>query len=549
MSETIPLFLLHTLGFTGFLWLGVYALLRGDRGPVSTLFSGVALATACFFLSSALLLPLHAPRGTLWADPSTGPWINRVMWWDNVVPFALWLHVTSRLTPRAARAPGRRPAVATVYGAAILLTILGMVDGIVRRFDHNSVTPGPAFVAYVAYVLVSTGWAVVNFAQMRTYDVTTRQRDDTPTSSPVATPSGELPADRAAAGATGGAGVGVGAGTLSTARNVGGVLLIGSVLFLLATAYLALNTMLRFLPYETPAYVLFVAGLAAIGVAVMIRSGLLLGKDLRRDVVYSATGLAVLLVPYLAATGLMVGFDDKGHGAFTLVLAALITVAHTLNDIGRAWLDRVFFPPVVREERAAARSYAEALAIQPAGPHPDLATRKAFDDAVRRAITHLSDPTKLATSPLLNLTVVGHAVAETHSEDNRLNRAAALREILLDLLDGLKPGDGAGRVTGDAWRYYNALYYPYVRGIGRRRAPATLRQLYERRRREGGAKGELEQVLEWLLDIDENTFYKWQRRGSDTIAATLRERERRAGGAAPGELAAADALIEQPAGV
>ena len=189
--------------------------------------------------------------------------------------------------------------------------------------------------------------------------------------------------------------------------------------------------------------------------------------------------------------------------------------------------------PLVRQERSAARAYEAALAVQPAGPHPDLATTKAFDDAVRRALTHLSDPTKLATSPLLNLTVVAQGVRDQQLEDNRLNRAAVLKEVLLDLLDGLRPADGGGRVTSDAWRYYNCLYYPYVRGIGRRRAPSVLRQLAERRKREGGPRGDLEQVLDWLLQVDEDTFYKWQRRGSDTIAAALREREAALGGALP----------------
>ena len=31
------------------------------------------------------------------------------------------------------------------------------------------------------------------------------------------------------------------------------------------------------------------------------------------------------------------------------------------------------------------------------------------------------------------------------------------------------------------------------------------------------------EVLAWLADVDEDTFYKWQRRASDTIAAILWE--------------------------
>src|SRR6185312_2515438 len=134
-------------------------------------------------------------------------------------------------------------------------------------------------------------------------------------------------------------------------------------------------------------------------------------------------------------------------------------------------------------------------------------------------------PTKLATSPLLNLQVVARGIQEQNLEENRLNRAAVLKEMLIDLLTALRPTGGAGGVTGEASRYYNCLYFPYVRGIGRRRAPAVLRQLQERRGREGGAPTDTERVVNWLLQVDEDTFYKWQRRGSDTVAAALRERE------------------------
>lgn len=133
--------------------------------------------------------------------------------------------------------------------------------------------------------------------------------------------------------------------------------------------------------------------------------------------------------------------------------------------------------------------------------------------------------------------MVGRAVADGATEDNRLNRAAALKEILLELLEGLRPLGSPG-VTGDPWRYYNCLYYPYVRGIGRRRAPTVLRQLQERRQRDGTPRTDLERVADWLLQVDEDTFYKWQRRGSDTIAAALREREQAAGGPVPAVVSA-----------
>ena len=68
------------------------------------------------------------------------------------------------------------------------------------------------------------------------------------------------------------------------------------------------------------------------------------------------------------------------------------------------------------------------------------------------------------------------------------------------------------------------LYYPYVRELSRKGALSEARRLSDERRRTGQREpGALEQVLIWLADVDEDTFYKWQRRASDTIAAILWE--------------------------
>ena len=516
MLEATPLFIVHVLGFAGFLWLGLYALARGDGKDIAAVTGIAALASACFFLSGGLLMALRGGPETV----SVHLALNRATWWADVVPVALWLYLSLRLNPAAAQARWRAAVLWTTGVAGALLILFGTATNLVNDYDHVPVSAGPAYGLYAVYVLLCTGFAVVNFVQMR-HNTGYALATAGPGYLPTVTAAGDAGALR------------TGRTTTRAHRLEEQLLVAGGVCFLLGGGYLALKIMLRSSWYELPAYVLLLLGLGAVGATLTLQSALLLGKDIRRDAVYSVTGLAGLLVLYLVLAGVLVGFDTTAHEVFALLLAALITTSHALYDVGRDWLDKVFFTPLVRQERSSARAYEAALAVQPAGPHPDLATAKAFDDAVRRALTHLSDPTKLATSPLLNLTVVAQGVRDQQLEDNRLNRAAVLKEVLLDLLDGLRPADGGGRVTSDAWRYYNCLYYPYVRGIGRRRAPTVLRQLAERRKREGSGRGDLEQVLDWLVQVDEDTFYKWQRRGSDTIAAALREREAALGGALP----------------
>lgn len=129
---------------------------------------------------------------------------------------------------------------------------------------------------------------------------------------------------------------------------------------------------------------MLLAGLAAVGGTVGVQSTLLLGCDMRRDFLYSFTSLVVLLVPFLLITCALIGFDSARAHFLALLFGGLIAAGHTLYDTERQLLDKIFFTPVVRKERAAARAYVEALATQPAGASPELGTRKQFDDAVRR---------------------------------------------------------------------------------------------------------------------------------------------------------------------
>ena len=163
----------------------------------------------------------------------------------------------------------------------------------------------------------------------------------------------------------------------------------------------------------------------------------------------------------------------------------------------------------------------------PAPPHAgefEGGDEKAFKDLLRKAVTGIKSPAQLAKSPLLGLKAEELRVQSAGQDDNRLNRVATLREILIEQIDGLRPTEGTATGTGEAWRYYNVLFYPYVRELSRKGAFAEARRLEEERRRRGVREpDDVEQVLRWLADIDEDTFYKWQRRASDIIATNLWE--------------------------
>src|SRR5437868_3025480 len=98
MAAETPLFLLHVIGFAGFLWLGLYVFARGQRGSVATLTCLSSSATCLFFLYGAILMSLHDGPADLWLA------IDRLGWACDVLPIALWLHLSIRLNPDAAHA-------------------------------------------------------------------------------------------------------------------------------------------------------------------------------------------------------------------------------------------------------------------------------------------------------------------------------------------------------------------------------------------------------------------------------------------------------------
>ena len=479
------LFVVHVLGFAAFFWYGLYVLTRGDGGRVARLTGITALATAALFGFGSLLEALNT------VSRENRLILDRAQWWSGVAPAALWLQLSFHLGGTW-EIRSRQLIIQVAYGAAAVLIVLGTFTDLVRNYPSRGALDavGPLYIVYIMFLLACAGLALANFLRLPSRDTT-------------------------------------------ITRAVTRMLIAGAICFIGGVSAFALYEFQGTTWSQLPAWLLLLAGLGAVGGTVGIQSNLLLGTDVRRDFLYNATGLALLPAPYLGACAALVGLDDTRPRLLALVLTVLTTAGYTLYGQVGKWLDAAFFSPTVREERASARAYVEALATQPVGPNPELATLKSFDDAVRRAITHLSDPTKLATSPLLNLHVVARGIQEQQLEENRLNRAAVLKEMLIDLLTALKPAAGVGGVTGEAARFYNCLYFPYVRGIGRRRAPTVLRQLQERRGREGGAPSDTERVVNWLLQVDEDTFYKWQRRGSDTVAAALRERETAAGGVVP----------------
>ncbi len=509
------LVLVPILGFGAFLWVGLFIITRATVQTPLTIVSFIGmLAQAAYFFIRVL-------ADTTEEGLQTGILISRFSWWANCIPVAIWFHMSSLVARRGKSKAILTPAVTFFYTAGLFLSFIGTFSDLFLDYSgggldkgkHVYVGVGSAYEYYMLYLALVTGAALVNFG-LTFYRLQTGKE-----------------------------------ATSTAIKTQVGLLTIGAGLFMVGGVMLAIK--FKFVINSFPdyvAYIFLLGGLGLFGYSIAQYGMLVGGKDTRRDFAYSFSSLLIMNLLYSVVLVLL-GLNSPILG---LAVVGLVTLNNALYDWGREILDRFFFSKDEQTARSEARNYATTLASQPVATHEiqakeslpitvtennhtnhtsELAiagkeNEKAFNDAVRKAITSLKNPPQLIQSPLLGLMLVGKRLKQQGLEDNRLNRAAILKSLFIELLERLRPAENITYGTTDAWRYYNVLYFPYIREVSKKQAYAEARRLAEERRKNGIREpGEIEKVLEWLSEVDEDTYYKWQRRASDTIASILREEE------------------------
>jgi hypothetical protein len=206
---------------------------------------------------------------------------------------------------------------------------------------------------------------------------------------------------------------------------------------------------------------------------------------------------------------------------FPLVLLLLgsVTAAvliQTFSDGVQTALDRVAFfnAPQLRQSRAAQRAEANAAQRLDGQHNPLDLPLQEFERLTRRALSQMGDLPSLASSPLTRLPQVAERVAQNGQIDSTLVRAAELKAVLTESIVRLKPRDDGEFGTSDAWRHYNALYFPYVVGL----RPYSRRALHD---------DSSPDALDWFRSqVPERTLYNWQTAAARLVARDLRERGR-----------------------
>lgn len=222
---------------------------------------------------------------------------------------------------------------------------------------------------------------------------------------------------------------------------------------------------------------------------------------------------------------LLMAFVFEVNYPFLILLLGMIATAvfiQVFSDLSQTVMDKIAFAmfPAIRQTRTNLR--AESEAVQLVDPSLNLI---ALDEAkfakhTRRALSNMGDLPKLAASPLNYLPIVETRLNGNGHVESTLLRATELKLVLTESIERLKPPGEMDFGTSDAWRHYNALYFPYVKGI----------RPYSRRYVTNGSGSDAEdkviqEALDWFRSqVPERTLYNWQNAAAKLIAQDLRER-------------------------
>lgn len=207
---------------------------------------------------------------------------------------------------------------------------------------------------------------------------------------------------------------------------------------------------------------------------------------------YYAGALALIVRLFSADTTLL------------LLLISFGILTQTFSDAIQSILDRLTLPQTISRERQTLRQTADALPLLEPGI-PALEDEEQFTRLTRRALSNLSDLPKLAKSPLVNLPGI--------EGTNPVDRAHALRSLLIQSIQKLKPHSEARFGTTDEWRYYNSLHFPYVLGL----KPYTHRLDFD------SLDESSRLALDWFqTSVPERTLHNWQNTAAKLIAEDLR---------------------------
>jgi len=269
------------------------------------------------------------------------------------------------------------------------------------------------------------------------------------------------------------------------------------------------------------AWLLLLIGVVMFGLDLLLawRGILAVGEafwpDLRRSLAAAVLFALLFGVPVALTMALATGITPAMRGLL-LVTLTLALATQVFAELIQRGLDHFAFAgrPQLQQARADLRVSAEVLPKVDETIKVTQLENAEFVRLTRRALSHYGDLPRLAASPLTHLPLIDARLAARNAADNTLERATELKHLLYEAICHLKPPREEPFSPADSWRYYNALYFPYVLGLkpyNRRTDPVELDPTSH-------------QALTWLrTQVPERTLHNWQNAAAKLIAQYLCE--------------------------
>ena len=296
------------------------------------------------------------------------------------------------------------------------------------------------------------------------------------------------------------------------------------ILLLAVTLFFGLGTGMIFFPLFSWLPTTWV--IIAIGVDLLFLGGCIAmldafegGEALLPDVARSLDAAILFALIFGGVVALIMVFSTGVTYPMILLLLIIIALSigqQVFSSQFDAMFDRVAFAafPQVQQARENVR-LANKTTAKTKYADPTRLSEAEFVRATRRALSHYGDLPRLATSPLTQLPGIEKQLAKRGTDDDMLERAAELKRVLTASIDRLKPRDKGDFGMTDEWRYYNALYFPYVLGL----------RPYSRRADHNGLDADAQTALDWFrVSVPERTLYNWQTAAAKLVAQDIQER-------------------------
>lgn len=238
------------------------------------------------------------------------------------------------------------------------------------------------------------------------------------------------------------------------------------------------------------------------------------GEVLAPDMLRSALVATVVAVVFGGQVAIAMALTHASLiGLLYGTVAAAIAVQVLATPL-QAAADRVAFRSVrLRRARGELRKVADALARKDSATQLTELGDTEFTRLTRRALSHYGDLGNLVSNPLVDLPVITTRLARRGAADAPIERATELKTLLAQCIAQLRPTTDDEFGTSEEWRYYNALYFYYVRGI----------RPYSVRTKRADLDPVCRRALSWFADqVPQRTLHNWQTAGARLIARELR---------------------------